>query len=226
MIRALIFDFDGTLSNRQTNAYNVFDDYLRPFFREMSETEYEAVLQDMILYDCNGILNVEKRVIPFVAKYGRYLPDDFAEKFVPYYNDQMYEYTILKDETIEVLEKVKGRYKLAVLSNGDSLPQHRKVEKTGISDYFDCVLVSGDIGINKPDRGIFDYLCEKLGCRNEECMMIGDVFASDILGAVNAGCIPVWLNSDYEKPAKHYHGYQISRLIELLDLLKELENGV
>ena len=95
-------------------------------------------------------------------------------------------------------------------------------ELLGIEPYFDVVLVSGDIGINKPDRGVFDYLCARLGCRNEECMMIGDVFATDILGAVNAGCVPVWLNRDPELPAKHYHGYQIARLKDLLQLLEEV----
>ncbi len=225
MIRALIFDFDGTLSNRQANAYAVFDDYFRPFFSGFSEVEYEAVLQDMMLYDCNGILNVDKRVIPFVNKYGRYLPEDFAEKFVPYYNDQMFEYTVLKEETVDVLEQLKGRYKMAVLSNGDSLPQHRKVEKMELEHYFEEVLVSGDIGIDKPDRGIFDHLCKKLGVRNEETVMIGDVFASDILGASRAGLIPVWLNSDPELPARHYHGYQIRELKELLPLLETIEGG-
>ena len=222
MIKAVIFDYDGTLSNRQLNAYAVFDDYLRPLLPEMSETEFEAVLQDMMLYDCNGILDVGKRVIPLLRKYGDRLPADFAEKFVPYYNDQMFEFTVLKPETIDVLSRLKGKYKLAVLSNGDSLPQHRKVEKAGIEDYFDVVLVSGDIGINKPDRRIFDYLCGKLGVKNEEALMVGDVFASDILGAVNAGCVPVWLNTDYELPARHYHGYRISRLDEVLDILEQI----
>lgn len=222
MIKALIFDFDGTLSNRQANAYAVFDAYLAQYFTNESETFYEAVLQDMMLYDCNGIMKVENRLIPFMEKYRKYLPDDFVETFAPYYNDHMFEYTVLKEETVEVLEQLKGRYKMAVLSNGDSLPQHRKVEIMGIEPYFDTVLVSGDIGINKPDRGVFDYLCARLGCRNEECMMIGDVFATDILGAVNAGCVPVWLNRDPELPAKHYHGYQIARLKDLLQLLEEV----
>ena len=222
MVKALVFDFDGTLSNRQANAYAVFDDYLRPLLKDLTEAEYEAVLQDMLLFDCNGIIDVDKRLIPFVKKYGKYLPADFAEVFSPYYNDYMYEFTVLKEETVEVLEKLKGKYRLAVLSNGDSAPQHNKVTKVGIDSYFDVVLVSGDIGIDKPDRGIFDHLCGMLGCRNDECMMIGDVFGTDILGAINAGCIPVWMCTDPEKPARHYDGYRISDLRDLFPILDEL----
>ena len=84
MIKALIFDFDGTLSNRQANAYAVFDAYLAQYFTNESETFYEAVLQDMMLYDCNGIMKVENRLIPFMEKYRKYLPDDFVETFAPY----------------------------------------------------------------------------------------------------------------------------------------------
>ena len=119
--------------------------------------------------------------------------------------------------------QLQGKYKLAVLSNGDSIPQHAKVEKVGIEKYFDIVLVSGDIGYDKPDKRVFDYLSSKLGVSNEECVMVGDVFATDILGAVNAGCIPVWINSDPEKPAKHYHGYQIRDLKSLLNILEEIQ---
>lgn len=223
MIKAIIFDFDGTLSNRKENAYAVFDDYLRPYFKDFREEEYEAVLQDMMEYDCNGVISVELRLIPFMKKYGKYLPDDFVERFSPYYNEQMFEYTNLKEETIDVLERLQGKYKLAVLSNGDSIPQHAKVEKVGIEKYFDIVLVSGDIGYDKPDARVFDYLCSRLGVANKECVMVGDVFATDILGAVNAGCIPVWLNTDPERPSKHYHGYQIKDLKSLLKILDSLK---
>ena len=58
MIKALIFDFDGTLSNRQKNAYEVFNDYFRKYYPEFSDIEYEALLQDMMLYDCNGSISV------------------------------------------------------------------------------------------------------------------------------------------------------------------------
>ena len=153
MIKAVIFDFDGTLSNRMKNAYEVFRDYFRPFFKDMNEMEYEAVLQDMMYFDCNGIIDVDVRLIPFFRKYGSYLPSDFEEKFVPFYYENMYTYTMLREETIEVLENLKKKYKLAILSNGDSSSQHNKIKKVNIEGYFDEVIVSGDLGIHKPDHG-------------------------------------------------------------------------
>lgn len=221
MIKAIVFDFDGTLSNRQENAYGVFSDYFRDYFKQMNDLEYEAMLQDLIMYDCNGTIPVKTRMIPFKNKYGKYLPENFEEEFIPFYYDHMFEYAVLKKETIDVLERLKGKYKLAVLSNGDSKSQHSKITKVGIKQYFDEVLVSGDIGIHKPDKRIFEYVADKLNVKLEECLMVGDVFSSDILGAINAGITPVWILEDTERPAHFYKGYRIEKLDQIFDVLEK-----
>ena len=226
MIKAVIFDFDGTVSNRQKNAYSVFDGYFRQYFSDLDDLEFEAVLQDMMLYDCNGSINVGMRLIPFMRKYGDRLPEDFSDVFVSFYTRTMYMSTTLKAETLEVLQTLKKQnYKLGLLSNGDSFSQHNKIRKVGIEDLFDEVIVSGDLGIDKPDRKIFDIMTERLGVKNEECMMVGDVFSSDILGARNAGILPVWIVTDPEKPAKYYTGYRISDLRELYAILEKENDG-
>lgn len=224
MIKAIIFDFDGTISNRQENAYGVFNDYFRQFFKDFNEIEYEAMLQDMLTDDCNGTILVKYRLIPFMKKYGEYLPEDFEEKFIRFFYDYMYKYTVLKEETIDVLKKLKGNYKLAILSNGDSNSQHNKIDAVNISEYFDEILVSGDIGIHKPDKKIFEYLADKMNVKPQECLMVGDVFSTDILGAIKANMLPVWIMTDKERPAKYYKGYRISNLNELFEIL-ERENS-
>ena len=222
MIRALIFDFDGTLSNRQENAYEVFNFYLRKFYPDLTEIEFEALLQDMMMYDCNGSIPVKMRMGPFMNKYGKDLPEDFLDVFIPFYYDHMFEFCDLKKETREVLEKLQGRYKMAILSNGDSRSQHSKISKVDIEKYFDEVIVSGDIGIHKPDKRIFEYVADKLGVKVEECLMIGDVFSSDILGAYYANMPCVWMKTDPEKHADYYKGYTISDLRQLFEILDEV----
>ena len=223
MIKAIIFDFDGTMTNRTANAYGVFDYYLKPFFKDFSEIEYEAMLQDMMLYDCNGTIPVRLRATPFINKYHDYLPDDFVEKFAEYYYTHMFEYTELKPETINVLEKLKSNYKIALLSNGNSKSQHDKIDQVGINKYFDEVMVSGDYDVHKPDPKIFEMMADKLNVKCEECLMVGDVFSSDILGASKAGMIPVWLLLDSERPAKHYDGFRIKKLDEIFSILDKLD---
>lgn len=224
MIKAIIFDFDGTISNRKENAYGVFNEYLRQFFKDFNEIEYEAVLQDLMIYDCNGTISVKLRLIPFINKYGKYLPEDFEEKFIPFYYDHMYRFSVLKDETRSVLEKLKGKYKLAILSNGDSTSQHNKITQVNIEDFFDEVVVTGDIGVHKPNKEAFEYVLNKLNVKNDECLMIGDVFSSDILGAINTNITPVWITLDDEIPAYHYDGYRIRHLDEIFEILEKENN--
>lgn len=221
MIKAVIFDFDGTLSNRLQNAYGVFNNYARKYFKDLSDIEFEMVLQDFLLYECNGTIPVRLRLAPLMEKYGEYLPDDFVTQFNDHYYDYMYEYTVLKDDTIEVLETLKGRYKLAILTNGNSKTQHDKIDAVGIAHYFDEVIVTGDYDFDKPDPQIFEMTARKLGAEPEECLMVGDVFCTDIIGAIRANMKTAWLVGDEEKPSKYYRGYRIKRLKEVLDILNK-----
>ena len=224
MIKAILFDFDGTLSNRQMNAYLMFRDFLKPYFPDLNEIEFEAVMQDALTFDCNGTTETHQRMIPFINKYGDLLPDDCNEKFIEFSKMNMYRFAVLKDETIDVLERLKGKYKLCILSNGFSFSQHNKIKQVKIEDYFDVILVSGDLSFKKPETEIFEYAAQQLGVKCEECLMIGDVFASDILGAIRAGMTPVWILEDTERPALDYHGYRIEKLDQIFDIL-EKENG-
>jgi len=222
MIKAIIFDFDATISNRQANAYNVFDDYLRQHFKDLSDIEYEAVIQDMLTYDMTGAVNVKYRLPAFKAKYGNNLPEDFDDVYTKFFYDNMYKYCVLKPDTIDVLNKLKGKYKLAILSNGQSASQHNKIDQVNINEYFDYILVSGDIGINKPDKRIYEYVADKLDVKCDECIFVGDTYSTDILGAIRSNMVPVWMMSDYERPSKYYKGIRIQYLSDLLDVLKTI----
>ena len=222
MVKAVIFDFDGTLSNRQNNAYYLFKDYFKPYFKDMNEDEYEAVLQDLLTDDCNGTINCKFRLAPFVNKYEKYFPQEEVDKFIDFYYEYMWKYTELKPDTIDVLKTLKGKYKLAILSNGQSKSQHDKIDNCKISEYFDEILVSGDVGVNKPNKEIFEIIAQRLGVKCDECVVVGDVFSSDILGALRTNMIPVWIEPNYEKPTS-YKGIRITKLPELLDVLNNLK---
>ena len=224
MIKAILFDFDGTLSNRQMNAYLMYRDFLKPYFSDLDEIGFEAVLQDVLTFDCNGTTETHQRMIPFLNKYGTLLPDDFNDRFIDFSKLNMWRYAVLKDETIDVLERLKGKYRLCIISNGYPYSQHNKIKQVRIEDYFDVILVSGDLDFKKPEAEIFAYAAEQLGVKCEECLMIGDVFSSDILGAIRAGVTPVWILEDTERPSMDYHGYRIEKLDQIFDIL-EKENG-
>lgn len=225
MIKAIIFDFDGTMSNRQANAYGVFEEYLAPYFKDLSDIEYESVLQDLMITDCNGSIKISYRLEPFVAKYGKYLPSDFIEVFTKYYMDYMWKYAVLKPDAISILEKLKkDGYKVGLLSNGDSKSQHDKINHCNLQNYFDEIIVTGDYGVSKPDPEIYRIMADKLDVLCEECIYIGDTFSTDILGAIRASMVPVWITQLSERPANRYKGYRIEKLEQLSEIIEKENN--
>ena len=221
MIKAIIFDFDGTVSNRQVNAYKIFEEYFKPYFKDMSDIEFEAVLQDMMIFDSNGSMKISYRLAPFIKKYEKYLPKDFEEKFTQWYIDYMWKYSTLKSNFIEIIKDLKKNYKVALLSNGASKSQHDKIDYVDIPKYFDEVIVTGDYEFSKPDKRIYEIMADKLGVKCEECLFIGDTFSSDILGAIRANMVPIWIFPISERPADRYKGYRIEKLEEIYKVLEE-----
>lgn len=87
-----------------------------------------------------------------------------------------------------------GDYDLHIITNGFPDVQKIKLHSSGLLNYFSHVFISDNIGFRKPQIEIFKY-CEKItGAVPEECLMVGDQFETDVLGALNAGWNSVWLN--------------------------------
>lgn len=123
--------------------------------------------------------------------------------------------TELKKGAIDLLEKLNGQYQLHIITNGFKEVQHTKIEQCGLQKYFDLIIISEDVGYNKPDVRIFRE-AENLGnTKKEECLMIGDNFNTDITGAKNAGWQSIWYNPDNNK---RYQATQVNCLTELMDV--------
>jgi putative hydrolase of the HAD superfamily len=81
-----------------------------------------------------------------------------------------------------------------IITNGDSVQQHAKVEALGLAGAFRVVVASGDIGIAKPDPRIFHHAARALGVQPERCAYIGDKRDTDAQAATAAGMTGIWLN--------------------------------
>lgn len=100
----------------------------------------------------------------------------------------------------EVLEKLSGRYRLAVVSNGFADIQRHKLRALGIERLFSCVLLSGELGIRKPDTRIFEKAVLLLDGDPAECLYVGDNYGHDVVGATNAGMHTCWFNPEGHAP--------------------------
>ena len=97
---------------------------------------------------------------------------------------------------VEVLEYLKPRYSLHIITNGFEEVQKKKMEANDLNKFFTTVTTSEEAQAKKPNPKIFDYAFEKAGARPEESLMIGDDLEVDILGAKTVGMDGVFCNYD------------------------------
>jgi len=131
---------------------------------------------------------------------------------------------IVYEDSYEVLDQLKEKYQLLLLTNGSPDLQHTKLEITPeLVPYFDQIVISGDFGRGKPDPGIFEHGMKLMGLEKEEVMMVGDNLMTDILGASRAGISSVWINR-HDKERNHVvPDYEITSLQELFPILETLK---
>jgi putative hydrolase of the HAD superfamily len=99
-------------------------------------------------------------------------------------------------ETVAVLESLRGRMRLVVVTNGTEEHQRAKLDASGLSGHFDAIVTSGAVGASKPDPAIFRAALDAVGCRPGEAAMVGDNPLRDIAGAQQAGLRGVWLDRE------------------------------
>ena len=98
----------------------------------------------------------------------------------------------------EMLERLSKKYMLAILSNGFSKTQYKKLSFSGLDKYITRTIVSEEIGINKPNPELFQYAVNETGAQSP-LLMVGDHGETDVYGAMKAGWFAIWVNPE-DKP--------------------------
>ena len=94
----------------------------------------------------------------------------------------------------DLLARVKERARVAVVSNNLLEEQEDKLRHCGLDRDVDVLVVSEEAGVSKPDRRIFEIALERLGCTAADVVMVGDSWAADVIGALDAGIRAIWFN--------------------------------
>jgi HAD superfamily hydrolase (TIGR01549 family) len=120
----------------------------------------------------------------------------------------------------EILDFLKGRgYLLAVISNNDGYTEE-KCEEVGIRRYLDYVFDSTRLDMVKPDPGIFKYAADRMGISPSEAVHVGDMYGTDVMGALHAGADVIWFNGrrmDKFDDAEVPEVSELSQIIGLVD---------
>lgn len=121
----------------------------------------------------------------------------------------------------ELISALQGKAKLGIITNGFSAMQHTRLANAGWQQAFDALVISEQVGIAKPDVGIFEHAFTLMGHPpKEQILMVGDNPHSDILGGLNAGIHTCWLNSTGQAaPAGIRPHFEVGSLKQLQQLL-------
>lgn len=108
-------------------------------------------------------------------------------KYLPHNN-------FLIDGTIELLEYLKPKYELHIITNGFEEVQNLKLQKSKIAAYFDVIITSESVGVKKPNPKVFEFALKEANIAAENAIMIGDSLEADIEGSVAVGMEAIHLN--------------------------------
>jgi putative hydrolase of the HAD superfamily len=121
----------------------------------------------------------------------------------------------------EVLDILRERYPLAIITDAQSTYARGELRKVGLLGYFDPIIVSGDYGYRKPDQRLFQLALDGMAVAAENALYVGNDMYRDIYGAREAGLTTVMFDSD--QGAKIYQGYTpdytITDFRDLLEIL-------
>jgi FMN phosphatase YigB (HAD superfamily) len=121
-----------------------------------------------------------------------------------------------------LLAELAGRYRLAVVSNFDYTPTAVGIlERAGVAELFEAIVVSDAVGWRKPAPAIFEVALDRLGLSAAEALFVGDRADIDVLGAQRIGMHAAWLNRDggVLPPGVAPPEFEIRDLVELRGIL-------
>ena len=208
-----MFDLDNTLLDRTEGAYRTFRYFLTSVLNVDPDTLYgEAILQDMMNWDGYGNNRKTFTLECLKKDYGIDLGDFDINRWWFYH---LYRFEDPYPETYQVLDYLKKKYRLVLLTNGDSYSQNGKIDRNNLRHYFDFIAISDEVGKGKPDELMYRLALEHLGIRADEAVFVGDTFGKDILGAHNAGIRPIWIWPDDGRPCRS----DVTRIMKISDLM-------
>lgn len=228
-VEHLFFDLDRTLWDFDSNSH----DALSQIFDELNLgdriknkkafiSDYKRINEEMwAAYRQGSLQKEELRMGRFLRALKKHDVDDLdlAESYAESYLELCPKLTKLFPNTLDTLSVLKQMGKqLHIITNGFSEVQYLKLERSGLADFFDVVICSDTVGINKPDKRIFREALIQASAKPIESMMIGDHLETDVLGAHAAGLTGVLF--DPKKEYKNLRGItKIQTLPELSSLI-------
>jgi len=144
-----------------------------------------------------------------------------SELISEFYLRRLGEGTFLVKDALEVLKAAASRCTCCIVTNGIAEVQRSRLSASPLTPYVHGLVISGEVGRQKPEPEIFKAAAELCGNPGKDSiLMVGDSLTSDILGGIRFGIDTCWYNPWGEVPADGIRpDMEITRLVELLPIL-------
>nr|WP_154887021.1 HAD family hydrolase [Paenibacillus xylanexedens] len=217
-IKAVIFDLDNTILNRTRTFEGFTQSLINTYFGHMESTEH--IKQRIIELDEDGYKE-KPRLFDELLEELPWAEHPPHEELMVFYGREYVRNSVLMDEAREVVQHLKGRYLIGLITNGQTQIQYGKIDQLGIREDYDHIIVSEEAGVKKPDPRIFQLALDHFGIEPEQCLYIGDHPLNDIQGAAKAGMNTIWMkvNQPWPEIVETTPLHTIQQLRELKTLL-------
>lgn len=216
VIRAVFFDLDGTLYDRDAAILAVARSQYEAFRNDFGDVPQSSFVERLLALDAHGHSRTPRLHHELAREFG--LPDSLGDRLEACFRTLYPQFCRVTDDTRTTLETLRRRsLKTGLITNGPTDWQSLKIEAMGVGPLFDTVLISENEGIGKPDARIFARAVERCGVTASESMFVGDHPEADILGAKAAGLVPIWKRMDYWNVPDEVQ--RIERISEILLLI-------
>ncbi|MED1559287.1 HAD family hydrolase [Bacillus paramycoides] len=193
--KAILFDLDDTLLNRDNAVDNMFLIILEKCYESVEDSTRNEMLQRFKAYDKRDYGYSDKTNVlesffdEFPPKYR--LPRNYIQDF---WNKNFPNCFSINQNTINFVNIIKEKVKVAIITNGTTLRQKAKIINTNLNSCFDIIIISEEVGISKPDKRIFELALNRLNVQPEAALFVGDDIEKDIGGCQNANINGIWFN--------------------------------
>lgn len=225
----IFFDLDRTLWDFDAAAEVAFERIYEkyglkergiPNAHDFHEVYHPLNEQLWVLYRADQITKEDLNRTRFLKPLEHYgihdtdLADHLSEDYI-YWSPRIVR---LVPGTLDLLEYLRPKYHLHLITNGFQEVQHTKLNGSGLEPYFETLTVSEEVGVKKPNPGIFYYALNKAHASAEESLMIGDEMAVDIDGARAASIDQLFFNPSGVKEEGE-RTFEVQRLEEIKSIL-------
>lgn len=223
--KAVFFDLDHTLWDFEKNSAITFRTIFEKHGLDMDHERfielYVPINESYWKLFRDGAISQEElrygRLSEAFRQVGYEVKDELLHVLAAEYIKHLPENNHLFEGAIEILDYLKPKYGLHIITNGFHEVQAGKLKNSNIEHYFETVTNSDMAGCKKPHAGIFEFALKAANAEKSHSIMIGDCIEADVQGALDCGIDAIYFN-EFRKEA-HPSVTQVHHLLELKNLL-------